>query len=37
MMPGKSGLDFLNEHKEIINTPIILLTAKGEPMKELRD
>ena len=31
MMPGKSGLDFLKEHKENINTPIILLTAKGEP------
>ena len=30
MMPGKSGLDFLKEHREHINTPIILLTAKGE-------
>ena len=30
MMPGKSGLDFLNEFKNNINTPIILLTAKGE-------
>ena len=30
MMPGKSGLDFLKEHKEYIDTPIILLTAKGE-------
>ena len=30
MMPGKSGLDFLKEHKQYINTPIILLTAKGE-------
>ena len=29
MMPGKSGLDFTNENKKIINTPIILLTAKG--------
>ena len=29
-MPGKSGLDFLKEHKEYIDTPIILLTAKGE-------
>ena len=35
MMPGKSGLDFLNEHKEIINTPIILLTAKGEPSERI--
>ena len=31
MMPGKSGLEFLNEHKKNINTPVILLTAKGEP------
>tara|TARA_E500000178_G_scaffold307260_1_gene320063 strand:+ start:4063 stop:4740 length:678 start_codon:yes stop_codon:yes gene_type:complete len=30
MMPGKSGLDFTNEYKNKINTPIILLTAKGE-------
>ena len=30
MMPGKSGLDFINEHKKIIDTPIILLTAKRE-------
>ena len=31
MMPGQSGLDFTNENKKKINTPIILLTAKGEP------
>ena len=31
MMPGKSGLDFLKENKKNIKTPIILLTAKGEP------
>ncbi len=31
MMPGQSGLDFLNQNKEYINTPVILLTAKGEP------
>ena len=31
MMPGKSGLDFLNQNKEYIDTPVILLTAKGEP------
>ena len=31
MMPGQSGLDFINENKKKINTPIILLTAKGEP------
>ena len=30
MMPGKNGLEFIKEHKEKINTPIILLTAKGE-------
>ena len=30
MMPGKSGLDFTNENKNKIDTPIILLTAKGE-------
>ena len=30
MMPGKSGLDFLQEKKNFIDTPIILLTAKGE-------
>jgi len=30
MMPGKSGLDFIRENKNSINTPIILLTAKGE-------
>ena len=30
MMTGKSGLDFIRENKKEINTPIILLTAKGE-------
>ena len=30
MMPGKSGLEFIQENKNSINTPIILLTAKGE-------
>ena len=30
MMPGQSGLDFISENKKEINTPIILLTAKGE-------
>ena len=30
MMPGKSGLEFTIENKNKINTPIILLTAKGE-------
>ena len=30
MMSGKSGLEFVREYKEKIQTPIILLTAKGE-------
>ena len=30
MMSGKSGLDFINDHKNNLDTPIILLTAKGE-------
>ncbi len=30
MMPGKSGLEFLKDNKKKLDTPIILLTAKGE-------
>ena len=30
MMPGQSGLEFTIEYKKKIETPIILLTAKGE-------
>ena len=30
MMPGKSGLDFIQENKKNLETPIVLLTAKGE-------
>ena len=30
MMPGKSGLEFVEENKKFIDTPIILLTARGE-------
>ena len=30
MMTGKSGLDFIKQNKSKIDTPIILLTAKGE-------
>ena len=30
MMPGKTGLEFTSENKNKIDTPIILLTAKGE-------
>ena len=30
MMPGKSGLEFVEDHKNYLETPIVLLTAKGE-------
>ena len=30
MMTGKSGLDFIKDNKSKIDTPIILLTAKGD-------
>ena len=30
MMPGKNGLEFIRDNKKKIDTPIILLTAKGE-------
>ena len=30
MMPGKSGLEFIQDNKKNLNTPIILLTAKSE-------
>ena len=30
MMPGKSGLEFIRDEKKNLETPIILLTAKGE-------
>ena len=30
MMPGKNGLEFIQVNKKKIDTPIILLTAKGE-------
>jgi len=30
MMTGKSGLDFIKQNKSKIDTPVILLTAKGE-------
>ena len=30
MMPGKSGLEFINKHQKFIDTPVILLTAKGQ-------
>ena len=31
MMPGQTGLQFLAENKKKLYTPVILLTAKGEP------
>ena len=31
MMPDKSGLDFIQENKKNLESPIILLTAKGNP------
>ena len=36
MMPGQSGLDFTNENKKKINTPVILLTAKGEASERIK-
>jgi two-component system phosphate regulon response regulator OmpR len=30
MMPGKSGLEFIKDNKNKLDTPVILLTAKGE-------
>ena len=30
MMPGKSGLDLIKENKKKLETPILLLTAKGQ-------
>ena len=30
MMPGKNGLEFIQENKKKLDTPIILLTAKGQ-------
>ena len=30
MMPGKSGLEFIQDHIKFLDTPIILLTAKGQ-------
>ena len=35
MMPGKSGLDFIKENKKSLDTPIILLTAKGEASERI--
>ena len=35
MMPGQTGLQFLSENKKRIQTPVILLTAKGEPKERI--
>tara|TARA_Y100001970_G_C14184297_1_gene831613 strand:- start:796 stop:1473 length:678 start_codon:yes stop_codon:yes gene_type:complete len=35
MMPGKSGLEFTESNKNKINTPIILLTAKGQSSERI--
>ena len=35
MMPGKSGLEFIQENKKKLDTPIILLTAKGQPSERI--
>ena len=35
MMPGKSGLEFIQENIKKLETPIILLTAKGEPSERI--
>ena len=35
MMPKKSGLEMLEENKNKLNTPIILLTAEGKPSERI--
>ena len=35
MMPGKNGLEFIEENKKKIETPIILLTAKGQASERI--
>ena len=35
MMPGKSGLEFIEENKNKLDTPIILLTAKGDTKERI--
>ena len=36
MMPGKSGLEFIEDNKKKLDTPIILLTAKGEASERVK-
>ncbi|MDC3071438.1 response regulator transcription factor [Candidatus Pelagibacter sp.] len=35
MMPGKNGLEFIKENKDKLDTPVILLTAKGEALERI--
>jgi len=35
MMPGKNGLEFIEDNKKKLDTPIILLTAKGGPKERI--
>ena len=35
MMPGKNGLEFIKENKKKLETPIILLTAKGDASERI--
>ena len=35
MMPKKSGLEFLEENKNKLSAPVILLTAKGKPSERI--
>ena len=35
MMPGKSGLEFIKENKNKLETPVILLTAKSEAIERV--
>ncbi len=35
MMPGKSGLEFIKENQKKLDTPVILLTAKGEASERI--
>ena len=36
MMPGKNGLEFIKENKNKLDTPVILLTAKGEASERIK-
>tara|TARA_S200000501_G_scaffold372440_1_gene417463 strand:+ start:466 stop:1143 length:678 start_codon:yes stop_codon:yes gene_type:complete len=36
MMPGQNGLEFIQENKKKLDTPIILLTAKGQANERVK-